>query len=238
MTVKTLIDEFRSRKPETVIVDALIRQAGVCFFAAFLFGVGALSDYVRKYIPSIRVYLTPGPPWVIGAAIILAVIFIYDGFTNRGRRSHLLRLLHLLRQYDRFSHEKEMEVVSRIHSRTRLAALVFLMTSFLTLPLVVAFFYSFGIAIVSDITNNIKGTHIQLSFGPKLFLNAYGIALGLSFSWIFHLLESARFESLLLSGKYRRKMIVDWRARIVRIKSKLRKPPSRKALAQSASVSS
>ncbi len=187
MTRKTLIKEFRSKKPETVIVDGLIRQAWTFFFqqawplfiAIFYFGYGILSHFVRKYIPSVRIYLTPGLPWVISAVCIIIGILIYNGFTNRGRRSYLLRLLRLIRRYNRFSHEKEMEVISRIHSRTRAAALVLLMTLFLTLPLAVVSGYLFGVAIISDITNNIKGTSFHPPFGPRLFFNVYGIALGL-----------------------------------------------------------
>ena len=237
MTLKTLIDEFRSRKPEAVIADGLIRQGWFVLFACFALVYGVVSNVVRKYIPSIRPYLTSGLPWIIGAACILVSILIFHRFTNWGRRRRLFLLIRLIRRYSRFSHEKEMEVVSRIHSRTRAAALVFLMTLHLAFPLAIAIIYLFGVAIISDVTNNIKGTHIHPSFGPKLLFNVYGVVLGLSFSWMVILLESARLESLLLSAKYRRKMIVDWQARIVKLKSKLCKQTHRKALVQSASAS-
>ncbi len=204
--------------------------------ARFLW-IRCLSDFARKYIPFLRAYLTPGSPWMIAAAFIAIGTLLYYRFTDGGRRSRLVRLLRLRRRYNRFSHEKEMEVLSRIHSQTRAAAIIFLMTSLLVLPLAIAICYLFAAAIIIDITNNVKGTHIHLSFLPKLFFNAYGIALGLSFSWILHLLESARMESLLLSAKYRRKIMVVWQAKIVKLKSKLRKQHPRKALAQSAAAS-
>ena len=236
VTLGSVIAELRSRKPETLIADGLIKGAYDLVFPLFLAGIGFLSHFARKYVPSIRPYLTPSLPWVVVAACIVAAILIFNTFSNWGRRSRLLHLLRLVRRYDRFSHEKEMEVVSRVHSRTSAAALVFLVTFVLMLPLAAAISVLFGVAIISDITNNIKGTSIHPSFGPKLFFNAYGIGLGAFLSWIINLLESARLESLLLSPKYRRKMILTWRASIVKLKAKLRKKPCRQASTQSTSA--
>ena len=238
-TPKSLIEEFRSRKLEAVIVDGLIKQAWIVLFAFLALLYALLSHFAGKYSPSIRAYLEPRLSWAFFAAYIAFVIglFFYYSSTDRGRRSRLMRLLYLLRQYDRFNHRKEMEVVSRIHPRTSTAALVFLLTSLLAAPLGIAIIYLFGVAIISDITNNIKGTHINPSFGPKLFFNGYGIVLSLSFVWIVHLFESARLESLLLSAKYRHKMIASWRARIVKLRLKIRRQPARIASAQNTSAS-
>ena len=219
-TPKKVTDEFRSRRSEAVIVDMLVGVASAALIAV----PSLLIHFASSYIPSISAYLEPGLPLVFGvvySAVAVGMLVYYS--TNRGRKSRLIRLLRLLRQYGRFNHTKEMEVVSRIHSRTQAAALVFLFTSLLATPLLITITYFFAVAIIADITNNVKGTHIHPSFGPKLLVNGYGIVLGLSFFWIFQLLESARSESLLLSAKYRRKMIDNWRSRIAQLKPRIRK---------------
>lgn len=241
MTCKTLIAEFRSRTPEKAIVDEFIKRLWLVVFAALVVAYHFLGRFAGKYVPAIRSYFfVPSFPWVFGVlCIVVGGTLIYGRFTIRGRRSQLRYLLHRLREYKRFSHEKEMEIVSRIHSRTRGAALIFLVTLFLTVPLAIAISYWFGVAIIVDITNNVKGTHtrIQPTLGSKLFFHAYGIALGVSFYSILRLLESSREDSLLLSGKYRRKMIYRWQTRIITIKLKPRKHARKQALAQNASAS-
>jgi hypothetical protein len=208
MNIRSLINEFQAGKPEVVIVDALIKQTGTLVFMGVILLFGLLSQLGRKYLPSIKGFLTPGLPWIVGAACVVGGIVFYNDFTNLGCRNQLMHLLRLLRQYNRFGREKEMEIVSRIHSQTRAAALVFLTACFMSFPLAFVIWYWSGVAMIVDVTNNIKGTHIHPTFGSKLFFNGYGVLLGLSFSWIVQLLDSARSESLLLSAKYRRKKIL------------------------------
>ncbi|MBV9224990.1 MAG: hypothetical protein JOY85_13225 [Acidobacteriaceae bacterium] len=234
MTLKTISDEFRSRyrQPEKLIVDAVVKQAGAWLFGTLILLYTVLAPYVRHHVPAVGAYLLTGRPWWGVTLGIVVVWVVYIQFTHHGRKRRLRYLLRKVHQYKRFNHEKEMESISRMHAQTRKAAILLLQIFLVSLPLILTIIYLFGTAIISDITNNIKGTHYQPPMGSKLFFNLYIWAIGAALSYCSNLLESARVEALMLSAQYRHRKLTLWQTAIEKLKSKLHKPTTRKVLAE------